>query len=75
MTKTAASAAPHYSVLQTCFLRRFPPLRATGAAAVATMPSQELSKEQKLDAANTAREEVKQLLTVAKEGSVNGVRK
>ena len=39
------------------------------------MPSQELSKEQKLDAANTAREEVKQLLTVAKEGSVNGVRK
>ena len=31
--------------------------------------------EEKLDVANKAREEVKQLLSVAKEGSVNGVRK
>lgn len=37
--------------------------------------AQELSKEEKLDVANKAREEVKQLLSVAKEGSVNGVRK
>lgn len=39
------------------------------------MPSSDLSKEEKLDAANKAREEVKQLLSVAKEGSVNRVRK
>eukprot|EP00752_Nemacystus_decipiens_P001491 g1465.t1 len=39
------------------------------------MPSPTLSKEEKLDVANKAREEVKQLLSVAKEGSVNGVRK
>lgn len=37
--------------------------------------AQDLSKEEKLDVANQAREEVKQLLSVAKEGSVNGVRK
>ncbi|CAM9779952.1 unnamed protein product [Ectocarpus sp. 13 AM-2016] len=35
----------------------------------------DLSKEEKLDAANQAREEVKQLLSVAKGGSVTGVRK
>lgn len=35
----------------------------------------ELSKEEKLDTANKAREEVKQLLSFAKEGSVNGVRR
>lgn len=39
------------------------------------MTSSELSKEEKLDAANKAREEVKQLLSFAKEGSVNGVRR
>lgn len=39
------------------------------------MVSPELSKEEKLDAANKAREEVKQLLSFAKEGSVNGVRR
>lgn len=39
------------------------------------MTSSELSKEEKLAAANTAREEVKQLLSFAKEGSVSGVRR
>lgn len=37
--------------------------------------SPDLSKEEKLDVANQAREEVKQLLSVAKGGSVTGVRK
>lgn len=56
---------------------RSPPPRLISALAASggSMPSPDLSKEEKLDVANKAREEVKQLLSLAKEGSVNGVRK
>lgn len=39
------------------------------------MSSATLSKEEKLEVANKAREEVKKLLSVAKEGSVTGVKR
>lgn len=39
------------------------------------MYSSELSKEEKVDAANKAREEVKELLSAAKEGSVAGIKR
>lgn len=39
------------------------------------MSPPDLSKEEKLEVANKAREEVKQLLSEAKDGSVNGVRR
>lgn len=39
------------------------------------MSSSELSKEEKLDVANKAREEVKELLSAAKDGSVAGVKR
>lgn len=39
------------------------------------MPSDSLTKEDKLDAANKAREEVKRLLSIAQDGAVDGVRR
>lgn len=47
----------------------------TRSVAVNRMSSSELSKEEKVDAANKAREEVKELLSAAKDGSVAGVKR